>query len=131
MIFELVAFDVSLIAALMASVDHDGWACDTSAATPAVCGAAIEVPDSRVPCVPLPIAVDFTLTPGAMTSGFTALSTLRGPPDVNDAASLYAVLATVAGAKLVALPKSAATSLSASPPPPSSPRTPKNGMVTW
>src|SRR6266850_1100504 len=120
-------------AALIASDDQPGWACFTSAAAPAVIGDAIDVPDMRVPCVPLPIAVDLTLTPGAMTSGLTALSTFRGPPEVNEAATWYAVFGTVAAVKLFAVPPSAAASLSASLAlaPPRTPRTPKNGIVTW
>ena len=41
-----------------------------SAALPATCGVAIEVPDSNSPWLPVPIAVEKTLTPGAEMSGF-------------------------------------------------------------
>ncbi len=78
-------FAVSTIAAFTCSGVQDGCAWSTSAAVPDVIGHDIEVPDMRVPSLPVPIAVDCTLTPGAVTSGFGAESTLRGPPDENDA----------------------------------------------
>ena len=73
-------------ALLTSSADQLGCACNASAATPAVCGAAIEVPDMIVPCVPLPMSVDRMLTPGAATLGLRKESPLRGPPEVKLAA---------------------------------------------
>src|SRR5258706_131479 len=42
-----------------------GWAWIASAALPATCGVAIEVPDIKVPLVPVPLAVVKTLSTGA------------------------------------------------------------------
>ena len=62
-----------------------GWACRTRAATPAVCGVAIEVPDIRVLPLPEPASTDGTATPGAARSGFWAESSRRGPPELKPA----------------------------------------------
>src|SRR5687767_5071941 len=58
-----------------------GWACRVSAATPAVCGDAIDVPEIVTAALPLPLLVETMLTPGAVMSGFRPLSPFRGPPD--------------------------------------------------
>ena len=58
-----------------------------SAATPATCGAAIEVPENVTPPEPVPTAVENTETPGAVTLGFSAPSPVRGPPEEKLAAS--------------------------------------------
>ncbi len=58
-----------------------GWASSASAATPLTCGVAMEVPESATPRLPVPMAVEMTLTPGAVTSGLRCESRLRGPPD--------------------------------------------------
>ncbi len=79
---------VPTIAALTASGFHDGLAAWTRAATPAMCGEAIEVPERVVPLLPLPTRVDTIELPGAVTSGFAALSPLRGPPELNVASCL-------------------------------------------
>ena len=73
--------------------DQVGCACRTRAATPAVCGEAIDVPEMRVEPVPVPTATDGMDTPGAATSGFWALSPLRGPLELKSATCLYAGLA--------------------------------------
>ena len=65
-----------------------GCACLTRAATPAVIGVAIEVPDSTSPPVPVPMPAEVTLTPGAITSGLGAESGLRGPPEEKEAVVL-------------------------------------------
>ena len=62
-----------------------GWADRTRAATPDVCGAAIDVPERTAEPLPVPTAVERMLTPGAVTSGFRLLSPYRGPPDVKSA----------------------------------------------
>ena len=62
------------IAALICSGVHVRCACVTRAATPVVAGAAMDVPDIVAPPAPVPMPVETTLTPGAVTSGFTALS---------------------------------------------------------
>src|SRR4051812_33948643 len=97
-----------MIAALTWSGFQDGLACRTSAATPAPCGDAIEVPDSVVPLAPLPTSVDTIDTPGPVTSGFMALSPLRGPPELNVAAALKPGLLRVPpGCSVTALPSAA------------------------
>src|SRR6266511_727546 len=48
-----------------------------------MCGAAIEVPLSVRPPVPVPASVENTPWPGAAMSGFAALSRPRGPRDEN------------------------------------------------
>ena len=70
------------MAALIYSTLHVGCAWRVSAATPATIGEAIEVPEIRVPWLPVPEAVDWMLTPGAVTSGLSQLSPLRGPPEL-------------------------------------------------
>ena len=57
------------------------------AARPATCGDAIDVPDMVVPWSPVPAAVEKIPTPGAVTSGLSQLSLLRGPLELNDAKS--------------------------------------------
>ena len=59
-----------------------GCACLTSAATPATCGAAIDVPDIAVALFPDPTSVEKMLTPGAVMSGLSQLSPVRGPLEV-------------------------------------------------
>ena len=58
---------------------HDGCACFTSAATPAVVGAAIEVPDMVAERLPVPIPTEAIPTPGPVRSGLSQLSPERGP----------------------------------------------------
>mgnify|MGYP001110805925 CR=1 FL=1 len=64
---------------------HFGWAWTVSAATPATCGAAIEVPDSTVESLPVPTAADEIETPGAATSGLSPESPFTGPPELKSA----------------------------------------------
>ena len=45
----------------------------------------MDVPESMVPAVPVPMAVETILTPGAVISGFRLASLMRGPDDVKDA----------------------------------------------
>src|SRR5258706_238585 len=106
-----------------------GCDCRASAATPLTCGVAIEVPERRTPRLPLPIAVERMLTPGAVTSGLRKLSRLRGPPEVNPAKRRNPGFGTVLAARvrLVAAIRICASALSA---PCGLPRTPRNGMVT-
>src|SRR4051794_24252563 len=82
---ELVASPGSAVfitAALICSGFHVGCACRTSAEAPALCGDAMEVPEMIVPPLPVPLAVDWIETPGAVTSGFRALSPVRGPAEL-------------------------------------------------
>src|SRR5215210_6999773 len=72
-----------------------GCACQTRAAMPAVWGDAIDVPDSRIAPVPVPTLADGIETPGAATSGFWALSPLRGPSELKSATCWYPGLTIV------------------------------------
>src|SRR5690606_21532419 len=75
---------VDTIAAATCGAVHDGCDCTARAATPATCGAAIEVPEMIAAPFPVPTPADEIDTPGAATSGLIALSPERGPPDEND-----------------------------------------------
>src|SRR4051794_3782491 len=109
---------------------HVGWACRVSAATPATCGDAIEVPESVAAPLPVPTPVDTIDTPGALSCGLRKLSPKRGPLDENDATASKAGLGTVV-LDAVARPPSASLSLAPSEVVPvGRPRTPKNGIVT-
>ena len=66
----LVASAVLTTASATSAALQPGCAWTTSAALPATCGVAIEVPDSKSPWLPVPTAVEKTLTPGAEMSGF-------------------------------------------------------------
>ena len=57
-------------------------ACATSAATPATCGDAIEVPEMIAMPLPVPLPVEMTLTPGAVMSGLRSLVPTVGPPEL-------------------------------------------------
>src|SRR5438132_14342688 len=59
-----------------------GCACLTSAAEPATCGAAIEVPERIRDPVAVPMPAETMLTPGAVRSGLRALSSFLGPPEL-------------------------------------------------
>src|SRR5437016_6684003 len=91
---------------------------------PATCGVAMDVPENRAPWVPEPISVDWTATPGATMSGFSALFRSCGPADEKLANALKPGFAIVVAAN-VPVPPSAATSVG-----PSARRTPRNGIVT-
>src|SRR4029079_13171790 len=78
------AAPVSISAALICSGNQDGCAALTSAAMPVVCGAAIDVPLSFMPSLPVPTAVEKTETPGAAMSGLTTFGSPQ-PRDENDA----------------------------------------------
>jgi hypothetical protein len=75
-----------------------GFAARTSAAMPATCGVAMEVPDRSIGSKPLANRAERIPTPGAMTSGFTPASRLRGPDEVNDAGCLKSGLTNAVGA---------------------------------
>ncbi len=74
----------------------------------------MEVPDSYVPPVPVPILVEKTFTPGADTFGFKAPSPLRGPPELKEAASLKPTSGTFAGATEALTGDGAATKVAVS-----------------
>src|SRR5947209_19234660 len=91
---------------------------------PATCGVAMDVPENRAPSVPEPIRVDWTATPGATMSGFSALFRSCGPPDEKLANALKPGFAIVV-APNVPVPPSAATVVA-----PSDSRTPRDAIVT-
>src|SRR3954454_23435219 len=76
---------VPTMAPLTCCGDQDGLACRISAAAPATCGEAIEVPlSSLAPDTLLP-SVELTSTPGAETSGFRMLLLRDGPAELKSA----------------------------------------------
>ena len=101
---------------------HAGCASTESAATPATCGAAIEVPDRIAAPLPEPTAADEIDTPGAATSGPMALSPERGPAEVNDAYPRKPGFAMLAAASVTVAPEANSG--------PFDERTPRNGIVT-
>src|SRR4029450_12121001 len=95
----------------------------------------MDVPDIAVAPFPDPTRVEKVLTPGAVMSGFSQLSPVRGPRELKLAkpegfglGSAVLVTVTVPPAPCG---ESALTSLAESEPAvASTPRIPKNGMVT-
>ena len=69
-----------------------------SAATPATCGDAIEVPEIVAGPLPVPTPVETMDTPGPVMSGFNPLSPVRGPPDEKLANALKAGFVSKVGA---------------------------------
>src|SRR5690242_10112706 len=118
------------MAALMSCALHVGCAWRVSAADPATCGEAIDVPERISPPLPVPLAVDRTLTPGAERSGFRALSPLRGPPELNDANFAKFGLGISAGVTVAGVPSASARNFAPSVAPVGGPATPRNGIVT-
>ena len=88
---------------------------------------AIEVPEARVPWLPVPIAVERMLTPGAVMSGLSALSPPRGPFEVKLASAWKPGLAMTVFVAVAVPPCAAARSL---PSVAGAPRIPKKGIVT-
>src|SRR5262249_2230869 len=110
---------------------QSGCDCFTSAAIPAVCGAAIEVPDRIAASVPVPMPADAMLTPGAVTFGLRELSPVAGPNEVKLARALYPGLAMswptiVIGVPLAAMNFWPFADVDGFAPP----ATPRNGIVT-
>src|SRR2546426_538563 len=115
----------------MSSTFHVGWAWRVSAATPATCGEDIDVPESAAPALPVPMAVEMMLTPGAVTSGLRPLSPPRGPPEVKLANPVKLGLMMDAAATVVTVPF--ATSRSFAPSDDATvagPCIPRKGIVT-
>src|SRR3954469_14939755 len=115
-----------MIAALIRSVLQSGWASVSNAAEPAVIGEAWDVPEMVAALKPVPTPADSTATPGAVTSGLTALSPLRGPPEVNDASRWYPGLAISVWVSVTVPPSAACSAVAAA----AVPGAPKNGIVT-
>src|SRR6478735_8230779 len=101
-----------------------GSAVLTRAAMPAVCGEAIDVPDSTLNPLPDPTAAEKMLTPGAVTSGLSQLSPLRAPPELKLAIPRKPGF-TMSNGVSVIVPPSAACSAG-----PLLDFTPRNGIVT-
>src|SRR5882724_3362943 len=102
------------------------WAWRTSAATPVVWGAAIDVPERFAGATPVPMPAEKMLTPGAVTSGLSPLSPDRGPPELKLASLRNPGLVSVKLLRLTVAPSAARRAarlavLSG---------TPKNGIVT-
>ena len=104
---------------------HVGCAWISSAATPATCGDAIDVPLRNSPPVPDPNSVEKILTPGALTSGLKCPSPPRGPVDEKVAIVWYA-----ASGRVVLVRVTAVDTASSVPSAAGDPRMLKNGMVT-
>ncbi len=77
-----------MMAALISRGVQPGCASLTRAATPAVAGEDIDVPERPLPWSTVEPSAEKTPTPGAATSGLTRLSNRRGPPEVNGATFL-------------------------------------------
>src|SRR6267142_6421786 len=115
----------------MSSTFQVGCAWRVSAATPATYGEDIDVPDIAAPALPVPIAVEMMLTPGAVMSGLRPLSPVRGPPEVKLANAVKPGFVMDAAATVVALPSAAARSFAPSDEAVvAGPFTPRNGIVT-
>src|SRR6266545_8302300 len=113
------------MAAVCSSVVQGGCACFTSAATPATCGVAIDVPDSNNPWLPVPTAAEKTATPGAVTLGFSAESTCRGPPELKLATTWKPGFARIVGERTADV-----AAASAPPSVEGAPCTPRKGTAT-
>jgi len=101
-----------------------------SAATPDVCGAAIDVPDRTAAPLPVPMPVDRMLTPGAVTSGFSALSPVRGPADVKSANARYVGFGIDVGLMVTDAPSAARNLPESDAAFVNGPLAPRNGIVT-
>src|SRR5215831_2186462 len=99
-----------------------GCAWRVSAATPATCGEAIDVPEMTAAWLPVPLPVEMMLTPGAVMSGFRKLSSERGPPELNEANAVNCEFTICVGVTLAVWPVANFG--------PSVFVTPRNGMVT-
>ena len=66
-----------MMAALMSATLHVGCAWRVSAATPATCGEAIEVPEIVAGPLPVPTPVETVARPGAAMFGLSPLSPVR------------------------------------------------------
>src|ERR1035437_9913413 len=125
MILAAESSAVLMIAALTSLTDQFGCEAMTSAATPATCGADIDVPESTRTSLPVPMPAATMLTPGAVTSGLRALSPKRGPYELKSASCLYVGLDSRPAEAIVTVAPLAATSADAL-----DASTPMNGIVT-
>src|SRR3982751_510520 len=90
----------------------------------------MDVPEIAAPPLPVPMAVEMMLTPGALISGLRPLSTVRGPFELKLANPLKLGLLSEAAATVVAVPSATVRSLPPSVVGLSGPWTPRNGIVT-
>jgi hypothetical protein len=97
------------------------------AATPVMCGVAIDVPESISVPVPVPIPAETTFVPGAVMSGLRRASGVRGPAELKEA---IPVTMGVPSARLTVAPSASARLLPSEFAVFARPLTPKNGMVT-
>src|SRR3954469_22350551 len=121
---------VFTIAARIRSVSQPGCDCSVSAATPATCGEAMDVPEMNTPPDPIPTPVEKMLTPGPLKSGLRKPSPKRGPPEVKLAKARNPAFGRAAFVNMV---EAAAATLAPSLVAGSGccpPRTPRKGMVT-
>jgi hypothetical protein len=82
---------VFMRAALTSGALQPGWASNASAATPATCGVAIEVPLIDMRPSPVPFAAEMTFTPGPAMSGLTMSSTEPCTPRLVNGARVLVV----------------------------------------
>src|SRR3954452_2674040 len=115
-----------MIADLTAAGFHFGCACSTRAATPEMCGVAIDVPLMFSDSLPLPTSVDTMATPGAVMSGLSLASGVRGPVEENDA---IGGIIGVPSVRLMVKPSRCTRATPSDVVPFAGPATPKNGMV--
>src|SRR6185312_10172166 len=116
-----------MMADLTALGFHLGCACRTSAAVPATCGVAIDVPLMVAGPLPRPTPVETIATPGAVMSGFRRASGVRGPVDENDAMPVGIGVPSV---NVIVTPSRSTSAAPSELAVAAGPRTPKNGMVT-
>ena len=101
-----------MASAFKSSGDQVGWSCLSSAIAPVTCGAAIDVPLIDVPRKPLFARTDQIDCPGAVISGLMALSSMRGPRELNDDRRSLFPAVTIGSA-----PSSSALNAAVTPPP--------------
>ena len=92
---------------------------------PETCGVAIDVPDSTTEPVPVPMPVETTDVPGAIRSGLSRPSPIRGPCDENEAMREKLGFGRVAFDSVAVV-----AAASDAPSVAGAPSTPKNGIVT-
>src|SRR5262245_25177516 len=116
-----------MIAAFTCAGFHVGCAWIVSAAVPAMCGVAIEVPENVAAPLPLPMKLDTIASPGAEISGLSDASPMRGPPELN---TDVPVLVGSPTATPVDVASRIARNEPSLPAVLAGPATPRNGIVT-
>jgi hypothetical protein len=90
----------------------------------------MEVPLMLARPLPLPMSVERTATPGAVISGLSVESSLRGPPELNEAKALKFVFGMLKGVTVVTKPLAARMRAPSEVAVVGSPRAPRKGIVT-